>query len=123
MPILTFVRALLTVKVMLIWAMPVKAQTTTAETLTFDNNQMPSGWGYWYLVRTPGTSVIIQNQRLEIGQIDSSGGITRSFDAAAVSQAKIEYDGNLVNVPPGTVDNGDLVCQHNDNDGRFRWIR
>ena len=92
---------LVSVVAMLIGATSVHAQTTTTEALTFDNNQMPSGWGYWYNVGAPGANVSIQNQRLEIGQVDSSGGITRSFDSTGVSRVKIEYDGNLANVSSG----------------------
>lgn len=99
MRILKFNYALLAVTAVLIGTTSVHAQTTTTETLTFDNNnQLPSGWGYWYNVGAVGANVSIQNQRLEIGQVDSAGGITRSFDSTGVSQVKIEYDGNLANV-------------------------
>ena len=67
--------------------------SVVTETIDFNNNQMPSGWGYFI----PGnTNIHIQDGRLEVGQVDSTGGIFRAFNSAGVSQLVVDYDGNIV---------------------------
>lgn len=90
---------LLSVMAMLIGAASVHAQTTTTETLTFDNNQLPSGWNF--VVSGPGNNVQIVNQRLEVGQVDTYAGISKSIDSTGATQIKIEYDSNIANVGSG----------------------
>lgn len=99
MRILKFSDAVLAVAVILIGATSAHAQTTTTESLTFDNNQLPSGWSFFYA--GPGNNLTIQNQHLEIGQVDTYGGITKSFDSTNAIQVKIEFDANIANVPWG----------------------
>lgn len=86
----------------------VHAQVTTTETLTFDNNQLPTGWNYFHLP-APGSNVNIQNQRLEVGQVDTYGGIYRSFDSSNVTQIIIEYDANIADVYWGQINAALLV--------------
>lgn len=75
------------------------AQTTTTETLTFDNNQLPSGWSYFKQSRNgAGNNLTIQNQRLEIGQVDTYGGISKAFNPAGVTRIQVEYDANIADV-------------------------
>lgn len=98
MRITSLVRAWLAITVALVGASTVHAQTTTTETLTFDNNQMPSGWSYTLLPGSQGNNLQIQNQRLEIGQVDTYGGISKAIDTSGATQVKIEYDANIANV-------------------------
>jgi hypothetical protein len=67
------------------------------ESLNFNDNLMPSGWNYYYTT-SPGRNVSIRNGQLEVGQVDSTGGIYRPFDSTGVSQVKVEYDGSISNV-------------------------
>jgi hypothetical protein len=78
-----------------------QAQITTTETLNFDNNQLPGGWNVWLQTGSPGTNVTFQNQRLEVGQVDTYGGIYKSLDTSNLSQVKVEYDANIANVTWG----------------------
>ncbi len=97
MRFLKFSYAVLAVTAVLIGATSVHAQTTTTETLTFDNNQMPSGWTF-FNAGAPGNNLTIQNQRLEIGQVDTYGGVSKPFDSSGVSKVKIEFDANIADV-------------------------
>jgi hypothetical protein len=72
----------------------VHAQIISIETLTFDNNTLPNGWS---LFGGHGNIQVI-NSRLEIGQVDNYGGITKAFDLSNATQVKIEYDANIANV-------------------------
>ena len=65
------------------------------ESFSFDNNQMPSGWGFF---NRQGSNLQIINNRLEVGQVDSSGGIYRPFNPTGVSKVQIDYDANIANV-------------------------
>lgn len=67
---------------------------TTSETLSFDNNQLPSGWSLF----GGNGNIQITNQRVEMGQVDNYGGVYKSFDLSNAAQVKIEYDGNIANV-------------------------
>lgn len=68
------------------------------ESFSFDNNQMPSGWSFF---NRQGSNVQIINNRLEVGQVDSSGGVYRPFNPTGVSKVQIDYDANIANVPSG----------------------
>ena len=67
--------------------------SVVTETIDFNNNQMPSGWSFF----NPGNKNIhIQNGRLEVGQVDATGGIFRAFNSTGVSRLVVDYDGNIV---------------------------
>ncbi len=70
---------------------------TTIESFGFDNNQLPTGWSTWTNT-SPGKNISIQNGRFLVGQVDSTGGISRSFSPTGVQSVKIEYDANVANV-------------------------
>lgn len=55
---------------------------------------MPAGWNYFAY---QGSNLQIVNSRLEIGQVDTAGGIYRPFNAAGVSQVTVSYDANVAN--------------------------
>lgn len=58
---------------------------------------MPSGWSFFNLA-APGSNLQIINQRLEIGQVDTYGGISKAFNSSGVTKVSVEYDGNIANV-------------------------
>lgn len=87
----------LAVTAILFGATFVHAQTTTTETLTFDGNQMPSGWSIFDF-NNVSHDIQIVNQRLEIGQVDTAGGLARLIDTSGVTQIKVEYDANIANL-------------------------
>lgn len=115
MRITSLVRALLAITVALVGASTVCAQTTTTETLTFDNNQLPSGWslssysasgsingtGGTFNYDSPDPSLghgVIQNQRLEIdiaGSDSTQALLTKTINAQNATQIRIDYDSNL----------------------------
>ena len=74
------------------------AQTTTTETLTFDNNQLPTGWSFFVNTGSTGSNLTIQNGRFEIGETSTYGGLTKSIDTSGVSKVQIEYDANIANL-------------------------
>lgn len=67
------------------------------ESVDFSGNLLPAGWSLITNLSV-GNNVHIQNNRLEMGQVDSWGGITRSVNTVGVTQVKIEYDTNIANV-------------------------
>lgn len=85
----------------------VQAQVTTTETLTFDNNQMPSGWSW--VNYNIGNNYQIVNQRMVVGQVDTSAGIYKSVDFSNATKIQIEYDSNISNVYWGQGTNAMLV--------------
>ena len=55
---------------------------------------MPSGWSFFH---RQGSNVQIINNRLEVGQVDSSGGVYRPFNPAGVTKVQIDYVANIAN--------------------------
>ena len=59
---------------------------------------MPTGWSFF---NRQGSNLQIVNNRLEVGQVDTSGGIYKPFNAAGVSKVQIDYHANIANVNSG----------------------
>lgn len=95
MRIVDLCRSLLILGIMIISVRFAHAQTTTSETLTFENNQMPSGWNFYL---NGGSNLTIQNNRLEIGATSTYGGITKSIDTNGISKIQIQYDSNIADI-------------------------
>jgi hypothetical protein len=74
-----------------------RAQVTT-ESISFDDNAVPVNWNYVRFSAPPSNNIHVQNQRLEIGQVDSIGGIYRTFDSSGVKAVQVDYDGNIADV-------------------------
>ena len=70
----------------------------TVETINFDDNQLPVGWNFIRFSTPERNNFHIQNQRFEIGQVDTAAGIYRSFDPTGVSNLTVEWDANIANV-------------------------
>lgn len=69
------------------------------EILNFNNNQLPTGWQYFFDPGSPGRNVSVQNARLEVGQVDTYGGIRRDLALPTnTGSLKIEYVGNISDV-------------------------
>ena len=59
---------------------------------------MPTGWSYFIAPGTRGHNLSITNGQLQIGQVDTAGGIYRSFDTSGVTRVQIDYDAGIPNM-------------------------
>ena len=90
------------------------ASVTQDVAFDFTNNLMPTGWDYFYLPYSPGTNVKIQNNQLEIGQVDTYGGIYTAFNPKDVTRLEVQYDGSISDVYWGEFTRALLLNNIND---------
>ena len=75
---------------------------TFDEDLTFDDNQVPTGWTLGYPIGGPGTDASIANQRFEARPVDTYAGLDRAKQVPVTAgKVVVSYTGALNNSPWG----------------------
>ncbi len=108
------IRVLLATTAILIGASSAYAQTTTTETLNFDDNLKPLGWNYFQVADSSLDNISVTNQRLEVREVNTAGGLVKAIDTSGITQIQVGYEANLSGNYSGQINGVALVVNPAD---------